>query len=293
MQKKRITLLMCLAFLVYPNFVKAEPEEPDFAFITGGPYTQGENVIQFIQSNNLANSYGGPTVQRDLTSALRTEWGFTDNLEADLIVPYRSQWTKTSGLTTNQKGLGDTTFGLRYRFLREDFFPFTITFGPQVIIPTGDVEGGISNGQFGFAWDLSLAREWNPLFFNYASLNYSTTPGVNDPTASSTKEFVLHNLTWGVAPTFRVLEKDSSRGGHHDIHLYLEGAGTVSQSITVGTLVGSKTTGATYLIAPGFRYGYLSKTKTLTEVGISTPIGLTDNTPDWGIIFQVQLEQVF
>jgi hypothetical protein len=142
----------------------------------------------------------------------------------------------------------------------------------------------------GYAWDLALAKDWNKYFFTYASLNYSLTPGVDDPTPGSGKEFLLHNLAWGVALGFRPLEMDTASGAHHDIHLFAEMGGTREEEIVEGVSAGHKRDFTTLLFAPGVRYGYLTPKKTLIEAGLSFPIGLNGDTPDWGVIFQFQFE---
>ena len=300
MKKYILTAIFCLFLMEGKPLLANEraseqeaPEEPDYAFFTGSPYTQAKDSIQLILGNIFSRNgvLGGN--QKLLTHSLRTEWGFTDNLETDVIVQYVNQWTKSGGSTVGQNGFGDTTFGVRYRFLREESSPITLTFGPQVLIPTGDVEGGLSNGSFGFAWDLTMARDWSKRFFNYASFNYSTTPNVTDPTAGSTREFVLNNINWGLAPAFRLFEKEGSRGGHYCLHLFTEWAGTVSQSVMVGTTVGQKVTAATTLFSPGLRFGYLNKEETLIEIGLAAPVGLTQEAPDWGLFLQTQFEYVF
>ncbi len=294
--KKIILLAAFGALLMGTHGAWAEesgPEEPDYAFFTGSPYTQTKNSIQLILSNLFTTDTPGNNRQRNLTNAFRTEWGFTDKLEADLIVQTLNQWTKTGGTTTNQNGFGDTIFGVRYRFLNEESAPLTLTLGPQVFIPTGDVEGGLSTGSFGFAWDLTMAKDWNKLFFSYASLNYSTTPNVSDTTAGSTKEFVLNNINWGIAPAFRLLEKEGTKGGHYCLHLFTELAGTLLQSIVSGTTIGQKDTSATYLFSPGLRFGYIDKKETLIEIGFSAPVGLTAQSADWGVMIQTQFEYVF
>lgn len=47
------------------------------------------------------------------------------------------------------------------------------------------------------------------------------------------------------------------------------------------------------LFAPGIRYGFMTRTKKLFEVGVSFPIGLNHATPRGGIIVQIQFEHLF
>jgi len=75
-----------------------------------------------------------------------------------------------------------------------------------------------------------------------------------------------------------------------NFHLFMEGSGTWEQEIVEGNHTGRKRNFATVLVAPGIRYGYQTAGKYLIEAGVSFPIGLNRETPDWGVIFQLQIE---
>ena len=72
-----------------PSVGDDNPEEPDFAFIAGGPYTQMKNSIQFIfptQWGRRRSNVGGSILQHaEFGTLLRTEWGLTDRWELDVI----------------------------------------------------------------------------------------------------------------------------------------------------------------------------------------------------------------
>ena len=56
---------------------EASPEEPDFAFVTGGPFTQVKNSLQFIQQFGYGtrrfNTAGGRVNEDEFLFFLRTE----------------------------------------------------------------------------------------------------------------------------------------------------------------------------------------------------------------------------
>jgi hypothetical protein len=208
-------------------------------------------------------------------------------------VQFFDSWTDAGAVHQQENGFGDTTLGLRYRFLKEDSYPVTLTFGPQLLLPTGKVSADFGNGGLGLAWDLSMAREWNRLIFTYLNLNYATTFNAVDPTPASLQNFTLHNFFWAIALGFRPVERDGARGDHHCVHVYFELAGTLGQSVDQGLLIGNKMTQNTFLIAPGLRYGYLTKNKTLTEIGLAAPVGFGQNSPTWGLMLQTQFEYGF
>jgi hypothetical protein len=43
-------------------------------------------------------------------------------------------------------------------------------------------------------------------------------------------------------------------------------------------------------LAPGLRYGFETKSFGEFEVGVAVPIGLTRDSPDWGILVRFQWE---
>ena len=62
------------------------------------------------------------------------------------------------------------------------------------------------------------------------------------------------------------------------------------ESATGGT---TKVSEIVTVLAPGIRYGFLTRTKKLFEIGVAFPIGLNQNTPRAGVILQIQFEHIF
>jgi len=275
----------------------AEPEEPDYAFIVGGPYTQLKNSIQFIHATSYGTRRfsvpGGSRNEDEFLFFQRTEWGFTDRLELDVMTPVGGHRERLNGSTVSSDfAYADTVIGIRYRLLTEENAPFTLTMGPQVILPTGSVKRGTGAGSAGFAWDVSAAKDWGGPVFVFSSLNYSVLPSADDTTPGSTGEFALHGLEWAAALGFRPLEKPTE-SGNHDIHGFLELGGAWGHEVEPGIAVGTRRGALSWVFAPGIRYGFITTRKTLIEIGVSVPIGLGPNGPKRGVIIQFQFERVF
>lgn len=276
-----------------PPTERPAPEEPDFFFLAGGPYTQTKNSFQIIWANQMlrARSGSGPRLeQRDFVGAGRFEWGFTDRLEFDLEFGYLRQRERAGSVSTfSAQGADDTMLGVRYRLLREGSAPITLTTGPQIILPSASRREGLGAGEVSYAWDLALARDFGGPFFTVASANFSFTPTVTDLTAGSFRRFDLTTIEWSVALGLRPLERDTLAGSHHDIHVYLEFGGARSEEMDAG----ERRRSDAFLVAPGVRYGFLTRRKVLSEVGLSFPVGLNRAAPDWGVIVQLQFEYPF
>jgi hypothetical protein len=291
-------LLLCVAALTlglaFPLAADDEPEEPDFAFVAGGPYTQKRNSIQLIfptQWGRRTSQLSGGTLQHaEFGTLLRTEWGLTDRWELDVIFAAEGERDFLGTRRVNSTfAFSDSVVGIRYRLFQESSAPLTLAMGPQVILPRGSFLSGSGFENTGYAWDLATAKDWGGPVFLYSSLNYSFFPSVRAPGVA--RHFNLHNLFWGSALGLRPLER--ARGSnHHDVHLFFEyGLGREEGLVTDGPI--RKAADTVSLFAPGIRYGFLTGTKRLIEVGVSFPIGLNENTPRGGVILQVQFENVF
>ena len=264
-----------------------EPEEPDFFFLTGGPYTQKKHSPQIIWANQWFRDSSAGLHSRDYIGAGRAEWGFTDRLEFDMEFGALALKERTAGVTTfAEHGSDDVLFGVRYRLLREGSAPITLTMGPQVIAPVASRRRGLGTGEVGYAWDVTAAKDWGGPVFLVASLNLGLTPDVPAFPDGSGPEFDLSSLEWSSALGWRALERPATGGANHDIHVLFELAGLRADDIDAGTRVR-----ATELqFSPGLRYGYLSRSGKLAEIGLAFPVGLTGAAPDWGVILQFQFE---
>ena len=289
-----LALLFCL--LVVPALAAqepaaepeaGEPEEPDFFFLTGGPYTQKTNSPQIIWANQWLRDVAGSVRARDYVGAGRFEWGLTDRWEADFEFGALARRESAPNTPTGTaRGPDDMMLGVRYRLLREPKVPFTLTTGPQVTAPAASRRRGLGSGEVGYAWDVAAAKDWGGPVFLAASVNVGLTPNVPAFPDGSGPEFDLSSVGWGTALGLRALERAAASGAHHDIHVLLEVGGAREDEIDAGRRV--RATAVQF--APGARYGFLSRGGALAEIGVSFPVGLTGAAPDWGFILQVQFE---
>ena len=289
----RLGLLLIFALAVWPvraQETQAPPteagEEPDYFFLTGGPYTQKKNSPQIIWANQWYLSSGGVRT-RAYTGAGRFELGLTDRWEVDFEFGALHAHERLLGVTTfSQGGAADLLFGVRYRLLDESFAPFTLTMGPQVVAPVASRRRGLGTGKVGYAWDLAAAKEWAGPVFVAASVNLGATPGVPAFADGTGPEFDLSQVAGAVALGFRPLERETTFGASHDLHVLLEVGGSRADEIEAG----QRTRATEVFFAPGLRYGFVGRGGSLTEIGVSFPLGLTGSAADWGFILQFQYE---
>jgi hypothetical protein len=278
-------------------------EEPDFAFIAGGPYTQPQGSFQIIMAGQWGTRsvvQNGSTLKRSQYATLfRNEWGFADRWELDLIAPGAGERDTLNGSRAlSSFAMADSIIGIRYRVLKEDAHPFTLTTGPQLILPTGSVASGASVGTTGYAWDLATAKDWGGPLFIYNSFNASFFPSVADPQGISLRRFTLRNLAYASALGIRALERNRGPGIHHDVHFFVEYGVARAESLLNDAAGLHKTAQVTMVASPGIRYGFMTRYKNeveqhLLEFGVAFPVGLNSQTPSYGVIVQVQIEHIF
>ena len=279
-----------------PSTEKAEPEEPDFAFIAGGPYTQAKNSLQVIFAGQWGrrNSRvaGGTLHHAEYGLLTRAEWGLTDRWELDAMIPVEGERHRLGvTLLDSTSSLADSIVGVRYRLLREPSAPFTLTMGPQIVLPSGSTAQGTGFGAVGYAWDMAAAKDFGGPVFLLASLNYSLFPSVRSPFPEEQRRYNIHTLFWGNALVVRALEKDRG-SNHHDLHLYFE-YGLSREENLEATNPAGKVADLVSVFSPGIRYGFLTKDKKLFEIGVVFPVGLSSAAAHHGIVVQVQFEQIF
>ena len=264
-----------------------EPEEPDFFFVTGGPYTQQKGSPQIIWANQWLWTKLGDLNSRDLTGSGRFELGLTDRWELDFefgFLQLRERLNITS--SSSESGSADLLFGIRYRLLDEAVAPFTLTLGPQVVAPVASRSRGLGVGKMGYGGDITLGKDWDRSVFAVASFNGIWRPNVPTFPDGSGLQVDLSEVVLSAALGFRAMERPTLRGTHHDLHVFTEINAAYMQELETREKIHS----VQYTIAPGVRYGFTSGSGTLTEAGLSFPIGLNDATPAWGFIVQFQFE---
>jgi hypothetical protein len=278
-----LTALLCLsAGFANPQNPNNSPEEPDFFFMTGGPYTQQKHSPQIIWALRWLGRRTEAWDIRDFSAAGRVEFGVTDYLEADFEFGTTRTGQESRSQTLLDTRLDGMMLGTRYRLLREDFAPLTLTIGPQLLIPnltTRPWETG-----YGYGVDVTAAKDWGGPVFAAASINWRNTPGIR--AAPEGPSSSLQELSYAFALALRPLENVTRNDTKHDLHVSAE----------IQTARGDEFEGdqisrsSNVFFAPGVRYGFMNRQGILAEVGVAFPIGLNRDAPNWGTFLQLQIE---
>ena len=289
-----ILLLLCASAAPAWAQQRPEPEEPGFAFLTGRSYTQDAGLLQVLwtthASKDTFHSQGVSHQIWVMENTLRLEGGLTDDLEIDLSSGWGFSTGSVDGTPVgDERGLLDSLLGVRYRILNEASAPLTLTFGPQLLIPTGDPDKGFGTGKVGTALDLTLAKDWGGLFFAYASAAYEVTPEVDDPAPNSDRSFTLDAFTYAFALGTRLQKRSGIAGAvDEDLHLFLEFRGAREHRLESTAGGTRRSLSGPLEMGLGLRYGIQFPDQRLVEFGLMVTLGLNEAADDAALVLQIQ-----
>ncbi|MGA9638634.1 hypothetical protein [Flavobacterium sp.] len=146
---KKHTRLILIGIVLFSTTIQAQ-----------SPWTRekGKAYIQLGASGIFYNqaAIDGKTVDlnadyNDITSQLYTEYGLTDKLEGQLILPYKfiSKKSTTDNTNIDLSGLGNITLGLKYKIYDQ---AWKISSGLQYIANTIAYNNGVSTGFAANTW---------------------------------------------------------------------------------------------------------------------------------------------
>ena len=147
---KIIALAVCLNLILAartfagPPFLTDDPEPVDYQHWEAYLFTLGDH------------SGGGYAIEGP---AVELNYGVLPDTQLHLIVPMT---TVGGGGAPTVSGLGDTEFGIKYRFRHETNGWPQIGVFPFAELPTGDASRGLGNGRTWFQLPLWLQKSWGP-----------------------------------------------------------------------------------------------------------------------------------
>jgi len=138
-----LNLVLAARLIAGPPFLTDDPEPVDYQHWEAYLFTLGDHSGSYAVE--------GPAVELN--------YGVLPDTQLHLIVPMT---TVGGGGVPAATGLGDTEFGVKYRFLHETNGWLQIGIFPLVEFPTGDASRGLGNGQTWFQLPLWLQKSWGP-----------------------------------------------------------------------------------------------------------------------------------
>lgn len=166
---KSIPVMVTGALLLVSSFSwAAHPLITDDAGTLGKGKFQIEISGQHDSDKEIVNGVDTKWTGSQLATTL--SYGFIENADLVLALPY--QWGKTTedGVTTYQEqGIADVTLDLKWRFFEQN--GFSLALKPGLRFPTGNEEKGLGAGRLGYQAFLIGSREI-ALWAFHASIGY-------------------------------------------------------------------------------------------------------------------------
>ncbi len=198
------------------------------------------------------------------------EYGITDSLEIEAAWVAWRQVKAVEDDESDRSGNGDMEVGIKYAFDENEETGVRVAVGFDVIVPLGDVNKDLGEGFWVYEPFLAVSKDFSEstnltINLSYGFLDRDEYPDDIDEAEPEVDEIeVKVGLVHAFAPAWR---------GTLEVNLE-----TNEQS--------SKGDETIAYLAPGFIYKGMPE----VEIGLAVPVGLTDDSADWGVIGMLSIE---
>jgi hypothetical protein len=239
----------------------------DNSFFVEEAYNQEPGVVQHILNVPIDFTNGS----REIAPSFTQEWPvFSQTHQFSYTIPYV--------FTEDDNGVADMRLNYRLQALTEG--EHTPAFAPRfsLVLPTGDRDKGLGTGVVGYETNLPFSK----IVSDRWTLNFNAGMSV----FPNARDHHLTNYNLGASAIFAV---------SRDLNLMLETVAGWNEDIAEGVLSPEATTNRsnTALISPGARYAFNLPNDAQLVIGLGLPIGLTSDSPDWGLFFYCSFEHPF
>ena len=246
----------------------------DNSFFVEEAYNQEPGVVQHIINVPAFFTSG----DKEISFIFTQEWPvFTQTHQFSYTIPYT--------FAESDNGFEDIRLNYRLQALMEG--ERTPAFAPRfsLVTPSGDAEKGFGHERLGYEINLPFSK----IVSNRVTLNFNAGgalfPDVND------RDLWNYNLggsaIYAVTRDFNLM-LEAVAFWEEDVADFAEGlaATTNKASAIIDRTV-------TALLSPGARYAFNLPDDLQIVVGAAVPIGLTSDSPDWGLFFYLSIEHPF
>jgi hypothetical protein len=261
--KALLPLLACQVSFV--SSLSAEPLAKaiqDNSFFVEEAYNQEPGIVQHIINVPAFFASGSNAISFSFTQ----EWPiFTQTHQFSYTIPYT--------FTERENGFEDIRLNYRLQALMEG--ARTPAFAPRfsLVTPAGDASKDFGHDRLGYEINLPFSK----IVSDRVTLNFnaggSLFPDVND------RDLWNHNL--GGSAVYAV---------NRNFNLLLEAVAFWEEDVDSARRIDRTVTA---LLSPGARYAFNCPNDLQIVVGAAAPIGLTSDSPDWGLFFYLSFEHPF
>jgi len=239
----------------------------DNSFLIEEAYNQEPGVVQHILNVPIDFTNGS----REIEPSFTQEWPvFSQMHQFSYTIPYV--------FAEDDHGMADVRLNYRLQALTEA--EFTPAFAPRLslVLPTGDRDKGFGTGVVGYETNLPFSKIISDRWTLHFNAGMSIFPNV--------RNHHLKNYNLGASAIYAV---------SRDFNFMLETVAGWNEDIAEGALEAETTVdgATTALISPGARYAFNLPNDAQLVFGAALPIGITSDSPDWGVFFYCSFEHPF
>ena len=257
-----MVLVTCHSSLVTSGAEPLAKGVQDNSFLVEEAYNQEPGVVQHIFNLPINFTDGS----REITPSFTQEWPiFTQTHQFSYSIPYT--------FTENDNGFADIRLNYRLQALMEsELIP---AFAPRLslVLPAGNTHKGFGNGRVGYEINLPLSKIVSERWTIHFNAGMSIFPDV--------RGHDLTNYNLGASAIFAV---------SRDLNLMLETVAAWNEDVDPAGKTGRHTVA---LISPGARYAFNLPNDLQIVAGAAVPIGVTSDSPDWGLFLYLSFEHPF
>jgi Putative MetA-pathway of phenol degradation len=234
----------------------------DNSFFVEEAYNQEPGVVQHIINVPAFFAPGNNEVSFVFTQ----EWPvFSQTHQFSYTIPYT--------FTESENGFEDIRLNYRLQALMEG--ERTPAFAPRfsLVTPSGDFDKGFGHGRLGYEINLPFSKIVSDRVTLHFNAGGSLFPDVNDRD--------LWNYNLGGSAIYAV---------NRNFNLMLEAVAFWEEDVDSARRIDRTVTA---LLSPGARYAFNCPNDLQIVVGAAAPIGLTSDSPDWGLFFYLSFEHAF
>jgi hypothetical protein len=186
------------------------------------------------------------------------------------------------GLPEEQGGLGNIFLNYRYQLLTEETAVVTMAPRVSLIVPSGDEGRGLGTGQTGFFFNLPVSKEMDPFAFHF-NLGFAVIPDVSVDLGNglSSPGRDLRGFNLGCSAIWLA---------SYDLNFLVELVGFWDEELDER---GFRDHTSQVILNPGLRYAVYTEEALQWVLGISVPIGLSADAPDYGVFGYMSVEHPF
>lgn len=261
----------------------------DNSFLIEEAYNQEPGVVQHVWTARFGADHRGDANARTWDLDFSQEWPiFSQKHQFAYAIPY----SFVDEDAENASGIGDVELNYRYQLLMEENGRPAVSPSLSLILPTGDEDRGFGTGQVGYSFNLPISKTISDRMYVNFNAGVTFSSGVQARLSDGRRSHRLDLLDYavGASAIYALTEK---------FHVVVEALWESVENIEEVDPRGDRPPRDhrrrhdEVTIAPGFRWAWDLPGDLQIVPGVAFPIGLTEESVDYGVFLYFSVEHPF